>query len=67
MVKLVIFCISLFTLGAVDIAVMRKSNLKREIVPYMIIAVGAGLAAVQYFMTDGAVMGHILRLFGGSV
>ena len=67
MAKLIIFFISLFTVSAVDIASMRKNNLKRELVPHVIIAVAAGFMAAQSVMADGAVMSYILRIFGGAV
>ena len=46
MLKLSIFCAAVLALGATDIVRMRRENLKREMIPYVIIAA----AAVVLFM-----------------
>ena len=49
MLKIVVYCAALFTLSVVDIVIMKRQSLKKEMVPYVILAALAGFAAVFHF------------------
>ena len=62
MLKFLTFIIILLTLSARDISAMRRERLRREIVPYAILAAAAGIVALLSFAEDTSIMGGMLRL-----
>jgi len=66
MIKFIIFSIVMLTLGVTDISVMSRANLKREIVPYAILAAAAMFVAFFSFTAGRSAIGGAERLFGGA-
>ena len=68
MLKLTLFFAVLLTLGVTDIVLMKKEGFRREMVPYMVITVAAGLAAIMVFAgpNRSSIMGVLLKILNIS-
>ena len=61
MTKFIIFSATLLALGTADVAAMRKARLSREIIPYILIAISAGVLAFMIFSDSQSLIGHMIR------
>ncbi|MCL2408646.1 MAG: hypothetical protein FWC96_03415 [Oscillospiraceae bacterium] len=61
MTKFVIFSATLLALGTADIASMRRERLGRELIPYILIAIAAGVLALMVFADSQSLIGHMIH------